>query len=117
CVFLTVNLPLLIGSRSFLVLIFAFPIRVCERQRPFNHSCARGLAFELLENVAQPSALGGGNDGQRIALVIRASLRAELRPRDSGCCRRGISRILCRCCQTEKRSCRQRNGAKDPRWK
>src|SRR4030095_7735443 len=33
CVFLTVNLPLLIGSRSFLVLIFAFPIRVGSRLR------------------------------------------------------------------------------------
>ena len=38
---------------------------------------ARCLAFELLENAAQPGALGGGNDGQRIALVIRTSLRAE----------------------------------------
>ena len=95
--FLTVNLPLLIGSRSFPILIFAFPSRVCERQRPFNHSCAvrtfwvsgfgggrsqpqalaRGLAFEPLENAAQPGAHGGGNDGQRIALVIRTSLRAE----------------------------------------
>ena len=43
---------------------------------------ARGLAFEPLENAAQPRALGGGSDGQPVALVIRAGLRAELRPRD-----------------------------------
>jgi hypothetical protein len=70
-----------------------------------------------LENAAQPGALGGGNDGQRIALVIRASLRAELRLGDSGCCRRGISRIFGRCGQTEKRSYSQHYDAKDARLK
>jgi hypothetical protein len=37
------------GSRSFLVLIFAFPIRVGERQRPFNHSCAASGKLVSLE--------------------------------------------------------------------
>src|SRR5207244_2480952 len=42
---------------------------------------ARGLAFEPLENAAQPRAPGAGTDGQPVGLIIRAGLGAELRPR------------------------------------
>src|SRR5437867_3753655 len=37
---------------------------------------ARGLTFKPLENAAQPRAIRRGTDGQPVALVIRACLRA-----------------------------------------
>ena len=73
---------------------------------------ARGLAFEPLENAAQPRAPGGGTDGQPVAFVIRAGLGANLRPRNGGFCGRSVRRIRRRCGQTERGANSQRHRAK-----
>src|SRR5260370_13752242 len=78
---------------------------------------ARRLALEPLENAAQPRALDGGHDGQPVALVIRASLGANLRPRDRAFCGRGVSRIQRRCAQTGRAANSQRHGARQPSLK
>ena len=54
---------------------------------------ARNFACEPLENTTEPRALDGGSDGQTVTLVIRASPRAELRPRNRLA---GVRRIQCR---------------------
>src|SRR5439155_26917575 len=41
---------------------------------------AGGLAFETLENAAQPRPIGGGRDGKPVALVTSTGPGADLRP-------------------------------------
>ncbi len=67
--------------------------------------------------AAQPRALDGGHDGQPVALVIRARLGANLRPRDRAFCGRGVSRIQRRCAQTGRAANSQRHGARQPSLK